>query len=377
MRGKRIAFDARYISDRYHGIGRYAFCLLEALVDAAPEMTFVVFRGREKDSRFDWESLASRRNIEILAGPWPLYWPHEQVLWPRLLQRARVDLFHTPYFVVPLLSRIPVINTIHDLIFERYPEYMPIKWSRPYYRLLMESATRRAQQIVAVSQSTAEDLGHYYGTDGDRVVVIPEGVDLRFRPIGDAVALEQLRARYNLLRPFVLAVGTRRPHKNFGRLVQAYGLLSDAAGFDLVFVGPADARFSDQARQVAQSSALNGRVKFLEWVPEADLPGLYTLADLAVIPSLMEGFGLPALEAMACATAVVAADTSSLPEVVGEAGVLIDPYDVAHLADTMGQLMGDPLRREQLGKSGRARAAGFRWDETARQILKIYAEVLQ
>lgn len=376
MTGKRIAFDARYISDRYHGIGRYAFRLLEALAHAAPGMMFVVFRGQGHDSRFDWESLASRRNIEIQAGPWPLYWPHEQLSWPRLLRRARVDLFHTPYFVVPVLSRVPAINTIHDLIFERYPEYMPMKWSRPYYRLLMEYATRRARRIIAVSQSTVEDLGHYYDTGGDRVLVIPEGVDLDFRPVGDASTLEQLRARYNLLRPFVLAVGTRRPHKNFGRLVQAYGLLSQEADFDLVFVGPADRRFSDQARQVAQTSDLNGRVKFLEWVPEADLPGLYTLADLAVIPSLMEGFGLPALEAMACATTVVASNTSSLPEVVGEAGVLIDPYDVKQLAKTMGQLMRDPRRRERLGESGRRRAAGFSWDETARQILKIYAEVL-
>jgi glycosyltransferase involved in cell wall biosynthesis len=376
MTGERIAFDARYISDRYHGIGRYAFRLLEALTGVAPELTFVVFRGRGRDSRFDWESLASRRNIEIHAGPWPLYWPHEQLLWPRLLRRTRVDLFHTPYFVAPLLSSLPVINTVHDLIFERYPDYMPMRWSRPYYRLLMQSAVRVAQRVVVVSQSSANDLTSFYRVGRDKARVIPEGAEDCFRPIDDPATLRRLRAQYDLARPFVLAVGTRRPHKNFGRLVQAYGLLANNVDYDLVFVGPADERFPDDAQQLAQSFALNGRVKFLEWVPEVDLPGLYTLAEVAVIPSLIEGFGLPALEAMACATPVVAADTSSLPEVLGEAGLLIDPLDVTQLSEAVGQLMRNPQRRRELGEAGRARAEGFSWHDTASQVLELYAEVL-
>jgi len=131
---KRIAFDARFINDRYHGIGRFAFRLLEAIVRMAAESTpkshMIIFTGKDADSRFDWESLLTVKgmtqpNVEIQLGPWPLYWPHEQILWPKLLRRSKVDLFYSPYFTAPILTNIPKIITIHDLIFLRYKNYYP------------------------------------------------------------------------------------------------------------------------------------------------------------------------------------------------------------------------------------------------------------
>jgi len=376
MSSKRIAFDARYINDRYHGVGRYAFRLLEAMVAAAPAHTFIVFRGRERDSRFDWDALAARPNLELRDGPWPLYWPQEQILWPRLLRQSRADLFHSPYFVAPLLAPCPVVITVHDLIFDRYPAYMPWGWARPYYRLLMTWGTRRAWRVVAVSRSTATDLARFYRTPTDKVVVIPEGVDPGFARVTDASRLRTLRHRYGLTRPFVLTVGARRPHKNLARLTHAFACLAPEVAHDLVFVGPADPRFPDEARRAVVQERLDGRVRFLDWVSETDLPGLYTLADLVVLPSLIEGFGLPALEAMACGTPVLVANASSLPEVVGEGGVLVDPYSVEAMAEVMWNLLRNEALRQRLAEVGRQRAAAFTWQQTAQQTLHLYETIL-
>ncbi len=371
---ERIAFDARYVSDRYHGIGRYAFRLLEALV-LERERTFIVFRGRGQNSRFDWRSLAAQPNVELRDGPWPLYWPQEQYLWPRLLSQSGADLFYSPYFVAPLLARCPIVITIHDLIFDRYPEYMPWAWSRPYYRLLMKLSTRRARRIISVSQATADDLSHYYQIPRDKIAVVLEGVEPSFGPLFDEDRLGMLRRRYKLAGPVILSVGARRPHKNLDRLVRAFASLAPQVSHDLLLVGPADSRFPDKACEVAAEAGLNGRVRFLDWVPEADLAALYALADLVVVPSLVEGFGLPALEAMASGTPVLASQASSLPEVVGEAGVLVDPYDEEALARAMRELLHDEARRQRLAEAGRMRAQGFTWQRVAQQTLRVYKEV--
>lgn len=370
---ERIAFDARYVNDQYHGIGRYAFRLLEAMVAAAPDLTFIVYRGRGRDTRFKLDALSAQPNVEFRAAPWPLYWPHEQVIWPRLLRESRADVFHSPYFVAPLFATCPVIITVHDLIFDRYPEYMPWGWSRPYYAYygwLMRQGTRRAHRILAVSRATSSDLTRYYGVPPDKVMVIPAGADPSLSRVMDADRLREIRRRYALERPFVLAVGTRRPHKNLARLVRAFVYAKAHATHQLVFAGPGDPRFPDKARQTARELGMNEHVRFLEWVPEADLPALYTLADLVVVPSLVEGFGLPALEAMACGTPVAAANNTSLPEIVGEAGALFDPLDVKALADVLRELLHDPARRQRQAEAGQRRAAMFNWTNVAAQALR-------
>ncbi len=369
---KRVAFDARYINDRYHGIGRYAFSLLNAIVKAAPEITFVIFRGRERDSRFNWEGITSQPNVEILQGPWPLYLPFEQLRWPGFLRKSRVDLFHSPYIIAPLFVNIPVLITVHDLIFDRYPEYMPSAWSRPYYQAMMRLGTRHARKVICVSQHTAEDLARYYKTPLEKLKVIPEGVDGSFNQHLSGSEADALCQRYQLKLPYILSVGARRPHKNLAALVQAFAPMSTDVPHSLVFVGPSDKRFPDDARQLADRLGLNGRARFLDWVPEIDLPGLYSLADMVVLPSLIEGFGLPALEAMASGTPVIAADNSSFPEVVGLSGLLIDIRNVTEVEMAMRNLAVKPELRERLSRAGLERARQFTWERTASAVLDLY-----
>ena len=374
----RIGFDARYINDRYHGIGRYAFDLLKALTGLAREHIFIVFRGQGKDSRFDWRAIEARENVELRIGPWPLYWPHEQIIWPVLIARAGIDIFHSPYFVAPLLASpsLPVMVTIHDLIFDRYPQYMPQSWGLPYYRLLMHMSIRRARRVLAVSHATAQDLKKYYGVPDHSLSVVSDGVDPdKWNPLSSG-DLFTIRQRYGLSNPVLLAIGARRPHKNFSRLIEAFFKISSQVPHDLVLVGPPDRRFPDEAKLSASKFGLNGRVRFLDWVPEADLPALYQMADLVAQPSLIEGFGLPVLEAMASGTAVMAANNSSLPEVVGDAGVLVNPHDVDQIANVLLFTLQNGELRGQLARLGRQRATEFNWNYSANAVNKIYQQIL-
>ena len=374
----RIGFDARYINDRYHGIGRYAYELLVALTRIAPDHTFVIFQGRGQDSRFDWRTLKRLKNVELLTGPWPLYWPHEQFIWPIFINRSNLDIFHSPFFVAPLFARssLPVLITIHDLIFDRYPQYMPQSWGFPYYRLLMRLSTRRARRVLAVSQATARDLKAFYAVPDLRLTVVSDGIDLeKWKQLTPADLLF-FRQRYRLSSPFILSIGARRPHKNFNRLIEAFFRIQHQVPHDLVFAGPADRRFSDDAKLAASKFALNGRVRFLDWVPEVDLPALYQLADLVAQPSLIEGFGLPVLEAMANGTAVLAANSSSFPEVVGDAGVLVDPYDVNQIATTLLYTLHNGKVRRHLEQTGLKRAKEFNWEHIANRIIQIYQQVM-
>lgn len=372
---ERIAFDARYVNDRYHGIGRYAFRLLEAMVAHAPQRTFIVLRGQANDSRFDWRRLQEAPNVRLEAGPWPLYWPQEQVRWPLLLRRLEVDLFHSPYFVAPLLSPVPSIITIHDLIFDRYPSYMPQRYARPYYRLLMWLGTRRARRIVCVSRFTARDLGQYYDVSPQKIAVTGAAPDPALQPVQDEERLQRIRDQYDLHSPFILTVGARRPHKNLGRLVEAFARLAPAVPHDLVLAGPADERFPDEARHTATRLALDGRVRFLGWVSDEDLTGLYTMAAVVAVPSLVEGFGLPALEAMSCGAPVLANGATSLPEVVGDAGVLLDATDVQALARGLRRLVSDDDLRHRLAAAGKRRAASFTWAATAQRTMALYDDL--
>jgi glycosyltransferase involved in cell wall biosynthesis len=373
----RIGYDARYINDRYHGIGRYAFQMLASLAEQGQQHSFTIFHGGGTDSRFNWNRLSQLLNVEMHAGPWPLYWPQEQLFWPRLLKKYGVDLFHTPYFVAPvwkspLASSVPVIITVHDLIFDRYPDYMPAHWMRPYYKIMMELSMKRAEVIVTVSHHTANDLINYYNPPKEKITTIPEGVDPAFKIKKAEIIKTTVREKYNLQQPFVLSVGARRPHKNLARLVDAYASLADRIPHNLVLVGIPDRRFEDEALKSVEENDLTNRVKFLDWVPDVDLPSIYQLADLVVIPSIIEGFGLPVLEAMACGTPVAAADNSSLTEVAGEAGLYFDPLNSEQIALSMAEVLFNPDMKLRMAEAGIQRSTDFTWESAASALLSIY-----
>lgn len=296
-----------------------------------------------------------------------------RVLWTlgRAAARERVDALHVQYFA-PLAARMPLVVTVHDLAFLHVPASFP-RGLRLAMRVLVPWSVRRAARVVTVSDYTARDLVRRYGVGPDRLRVIPLGV----RPELAAPPPDRVRdvlARHDLAPGYVLSLGRLNARKNLRRLVQAYAAARAGGGVDvpLVLAGRAD----HGAASLLADLRLDGArtVRWLGLVPEADLAALYAGAGCFVYPSLFEGFGLPVLEAMACGCPVISSDRTSLPEVVGKAGVLVDPEDVQALAAAIGRVLHDPALAATLREGGLARSRELTWERTARLTLAAYEE---
>ena len=371
----RIAYDGRYINDRYHGIGRVAFNLLEAITRLTTEHEFIVYlHPRYRNSRFDLRRLAIHPRVTFRSLRLPLLLPPDQLAWPAVLARDGADLFHSPYVIGPILGRVPTVVTIHDLILERFPQYTPSWPLRHAYRLMATASLRHATAVIAVSEATRNEVDHWYPATSNKTRVVHNGVDPAFGRAPSPSELARVRERYDLPPRFVLAIGAGRPHKNLEILVDA-ALLIGRSDVQFVIVSAADRRFPDRLGERLRETGERS-VRRLARVEESDLPALYRLASAFVFPSLVEGFGLPMLEAMAAGTAVVASDRSSLPEVAGDAAIYFDPRDAQALSARLTQILDDPGLRRVLAARGIERARAFSWDAAARAVLDVYDEIL-
>ena len=362
----RIAIDARLWSEPRSGIGRYTHALTEHLLRLAPEEEWILYVDRRPGPQF--------AGAEVRCLPWPqrLVW----ALWhaPRDLRRRPVDVFHgVTGFELPGRGPWRLVTTVHDLVPLSLPALVPVR-HRWAVRCLLGGALRRADRVIAVSETTRGELLTRYRLPPERVVVVPEAAAPHFAPPTPS-AQATARARYGLARPYVLFVGFLEPKKNLGVLLEAVARLRRAGAWgdtELIVVG-ASGWGPDPARG-AHALGLTGAVRFVGAVPDGDLPALYGGALAFAFPSLWEGFGLPALEAMAAGTPVVASNRGALPEVTAGAALLVDPAPQP-LADALERLLADPALRERLRLAGLARAAQFSWERTARETLTVYRAV--
>lgn len=353
-----IGIDAsRMAWARRTGTEQYTAHLLEALVGQGGPHHPRLYFNRLPDPRPAWLEAA-----EVREMPFPRLWTHARLSWEML--RRPPDVLFVPAHVLPLWRPRRTVVTIHDLGYLHFPEAHP-----PRRRLELHLSTawnaRVATRVIAVSQATKDDLVRHYRVVPDKIAVVHHGVEERFRPTPDPAA----PARYGLPSRYLLYLGTLQPRKNLERLVQAYGRLPGDAP-PLVLAGAKGWYFERIAAAIA-ALGLENRVLLPGYVADADVPALLTGATALVYPSLYEGFGLPALEALACGTPVLAANTSSLPEVVGAAGLLVDPLDVGAIAAAMQRLLADEALRAALSQQGRERAKGFSWDRCARETLAV------
>ncbi len=322
--------------------------------------------------------------VGALSDRW-LYrlWFRANVAVPVEVWAGRCDLYHATDFVLPpLRAKARAVLTVHDLSFERAPDAAPPRLI-PFLKRVVPQSVERADHIIADSCATARDLQELYGVPTDRITVIHSGVEARFTPYTDTIYMQRRRA--HVLRkygigdtPFVLTVGTMQRRKNHLRLVQAFGKLAQQRRTQaaLVIAGGKGWLY-DEVLQEVQQLGLRDRVRFIGFVEEADLPHLYRAASVFAFPSLYEGFGLPPLEAMACGVPVVTSNTSSLPEVVGDAGLMVNPLDVDALADALDRALNDDAWRSQAIRNGIARAQTFTWRRAAEQLLDVYHRVLE
>lgn len=376
----RIGIDYTAALRQGAGVGRFVRNLVAALIVRDHDNTYTLFYPRQ-DRRGPPLTLPTAANV---AGrPLLLSERALNAVWYKLglpipieAFGGHADLYHFLDFVVPPIRHGSVVLTIHDLSFLLVPECAEAGL-RAHLERVVPIAVREADFITADSENTRNELTTLLDVAPDRIAVVYGGVDANFRPVTDEVQLEAARLKYGLFFPFILYVGTIEPRKNLGRLLRAYTSLrvNHRARHRLVVAGGLGWLYQDVLREIDELAAEH-EVVFLGRVPEVDLPVLYSLADLFVFPSLYEGFGLPPLEAMACGRPVLCSNTSSLPEVVGDAGVLVSPFDVDGLADAMAELLGDPDQRAALGRRGIERAREFTWDKSAERLLDVYRRVV-
>lgn len=367
----RIGIDARLTHYRPGGIAEYTRHLVEELAMLDRETAYyVIHHARAR------ETLAPGAHMRRVDAVTPSHHRLERWTLPLELARHRLDLLHSPDVIPPQGGARRQVITVHDLHFLHYPQFMTAD-SRRYYNDQIGWAVRRADHILVDSCATRDDLGNLLAVPAGKMTVHMLGVDQDFRPLPPA-EIGPVRARLGLPKSYILFVGTFEPRKNIPGLLDAYRLLRrdlpDAP--PLVLVGRRGWMDDDIFQQV-NTLGLAPHVVWIENAARGDLPAIYNGADVLALPSHYEGFGLTALEAMACGTPPVVANRSSLPEVVGDAGLLVDPDDPAAIAGALRTVLLDDSLRAALGRAGVTRAAGFTWRRTAEVVLDVYRLCLE
>jgi len=368
----RIGIDARKLHD--FGIGTYIRNLLRHLARIDSQTEFVIFCRPE-----DRETLARvGENFRPVPEASGNYSVAEQLKIPLAVRREGVTLYHAPHYVLPPLVRCRSVVTIHDVIHLMFPQYLPNRVALRYAKWSITQAAHRATRVMTVSESSKRDILRFVDTEPEKIDVIYNAYDERFAMEPREEDVVRVRERYQLTDEFVLYAGNVKPHKNLERLIQAFHLVRQR-GLDhlkLVLIGDEMSKYTALRRAVHQHQ-LHKYVRFLGYLPEETLAVMYRLAGVFVFPSLYEGFGLPPLEAMASGTPVVTSNVSSLPEVAGDAALLVDPYQPESIADGIYQVLSDEPLRRMLRKKGLERARQFSWEQSVGRVRAIYGEVLQ
>jgi glycosyltransferase involved in cell wall biosynthesis len=370
----RIGIDYTAAAHQGAGIGRYTRRLVNHLIllDRSNEYRLFVAGGGGPYHRSEWPPNVRLQVIPLSRRHLTRIWHRLRIPLPVQAFTGPIDLLYSPDFVLPPALGARTLLTVHDLSFVRCPETADPRLHR-YLNVAVPESVVRADHILADSENTAQDLAELWNVPSDKISVLYPGVGSRFCPVADATKLECVRRRYDLPQHFIFAVGTLQPRKNYGRLIEAFGRLLSAThdrSLSLVVAGGKGWLY-DSIFDSARRLGLQKEVVFVGYVDDNDLPALYSLAELFVFPSLYEGFGLPVLEAMACGTPVICSEASSLPEVAGDAALMVDPLDVDGWAQAMGQVLNDGgLRQTMIGR-GMIRASSFSWERAARELQRV------
>lgn len=378
----RICIDARPIINKQTGLGRYTYNIINALkkvdhqndylilVDDQLSPTHPVFHG--ENDRFVYKKC-----------PIPGVTVRQQLQLRQFLGDEKIDVYHYPHFDLPIAvaRRFPSLFTVHDLTYLlhrgvfRGAEFLK-KW---YTQQIMRLGIGAAKKIITVSDSTQKDLVDYFHLNGSavsKVTTIYEACEPHFERINDHQRLQNFRQKWNLTKPYFLFIGERRPHKNLVRQIEAFGqfLKQGAQDFEFIIIGKSyNDYFEPETR--AEQLGLTGKVRFLGYVDDDEIPLFYNGARAFLFASLYEGFGIPILEAMACGTPVVTSNMSSCQEIAGDAALLVNPYQVEDIGLAMAKVATDETLRASLIQQGLERRKVFSWEIAAQETLNLYQQV--
>lgn len=374
--GQRVGINAHLLAEeegyRRAGVSRYIYNLLVHVLRKDPEGEYTIFLNNR--CALSLSCIQKRSRLPTYRPVVRIFW--EQFLQPLELLAENVALLHSPVNVQPFFLPCKGVVTVTDLSFVVFPESFRTG-QRLYQSLFTRLSVHRAAHLITYSASTARDLTRFYAVPAERITVVFPGVDVAYQPVEDEAVLADFRRRLSLPEEFILFVGTLEPRKNLLTLLQAYAEFKRRSNSDYKLVlGGGKGWLHQPIFAAVEELGLQNDVMFPGFIPEVDLPLWYSAADVFAYPSLYEGFGLPPLEAMACGTPVIVSNVSSLPEVVGDAAVLVDPRLPDDWADALSLLCQDGDLRADLASRGLERAQQFSWTRMARETIQVYRHVL-
>lgn len=369
----QILIDAHLAVKEIDGVARYLIGLLSELPKLDRSIQYTVLSLPDEKSGLPqsiFEQPRVKRVTVQLMGPSP----KQHLMMSRLLRETNADLYHHPQFDLPFGVRVPKVVTVHDLTYVLHPEFFSKRshLKRFYIMQSLRYAVHQANSIIAVSHNTANDLKKLYDVNDERVRVIYNGVTL------PNLNQNWSRSPTNFIEDYILFVGTRRPHKNIQGLIKALAILRERIKADIHLV-VAGKPYSDfrKPEAMAQKLGVKSYIHFLDFVPDDQLPSLYRQAKAVVLPSFYEGFGFPALEAMAYGKAVIASNVSSLPEIIGDAGLLVDPHSPEDMAAKIQAVLSESGLAKRLSEKALLRVKLFSWEKMAEATLQVYLKALK
>ncbi len=367
----KIAFDLRRIKNP--GIGRYMKCLVEAVLKQAPQYEYLLVMPPGAEDLIKSEA----PHVARISSETKYYSIREQFALPRILRQHKIDLLHSPHFLLPLMRPCPAVVTIHDVIYLACKDDLPSRVGRLYYHGMMLAAVRWAETVITDSDFSKRDIISRLNAPAEKIKVIYPGVDPRFAPVSDPEQLNLVRSRYGIHDEFVLYTGIYKLRKNHAALLRAFRVFLDSGGRgQLVLAGPME-EGKRVLRRIAAGLGIEKNLVFPGFVPDEDLPALYSAARVYACPSLYEGFGFTVLEAMACGTPVVCSRMTSLLEVGGSGALYTDVQDPRRFADALLLAFSNEDERHGLIEEGREHAKSFNWERTATQTLAVYQAAIE
>lgn len=370
----RIGIDARAIYKNLDGIGRYSLNLIRAIARIDRKNEYVIFRNN-----LFGETIVDSPNFREVRVGIPALSLRTGYCLGLLAKKEKVDVFHSLFFVAPLFGIDNVVVTVHDLMALCFPgffsgrNFLISKYAWLFHKFMVPKTIAHARKLIAVSKSTKNDLEQCFNLNSNKVSVIYEAADSCFRKIENVEILETYRKNARLPEKFILYVGNTKPYKNISTLLRAFKQFKTRWKTDyfLVLAGKKD-RFHETTLLMATELGLLPSIRFFDNFTEEEMPLLYNLAKLFVFPSYYEGFGLPPLEAISCGTPVITSNRASLPEVVGDSAILVNPDDASGLADAMNDVLSNESLQKQLSQKGLVQSKLFSWEKAAGETLDVY-----
>ncbi len=369
----QIGLDISCISRSKAGVGCYTRSLIRKLSEIDKDGVYAFFSYKERRSGRK-KTVKARMFHKVYGALRHTIW--EQLLLPLNLFIRGIDLIHSPAYVTPMMKSCPTIITVHDMAYLLYPDKF-VKAYRLYLKFWVPLSVKRADIVVTDSIQSKRDIVKLLKVPEEKVEVIYLGVSELFRPVSDDEKLDAIRRKYNLPQEFILYVGTIEPRKNIIELIYAYGEFKKKVGDTVkIVIGGKMGWLYDNIFEAIEGLGLKEDVIFTGYIADEDLPLVYNAAKVFVYPSLYEGFGLPPLEAMACGVPVVTSNTSSLPELVNGAGIMVNPDNPHELAEAIYNVLTNEELRKKMIKRGLEKAKKFTWEKTAKKTLEVYEKVL-